>query len=105
MRKIEFYTDLAGKQPCREWLDSMSDSNRQRVLAYITRVALGGAKKNVRSLSDGVFEIKIDRGPGFRVYFAQVRNVILLLLAGGDKSTQFQDIQRSKFDWRSYEKK
>lgn len=105
MRQIEFYQTTSGKEPCRDWLDSLEATTRRKVLAYVTRVAGGGAKRNVRPLGDGVFEIKVDYGPGFRVYFAEVGNVLILLLVGGDKSTQFRDIQQAKDYWRAYEKK
>ena len=91
--------------PCQDWLDSLESTTRRKVLAYITRVAGGGAKKNVRALGDGVFEIKVDHGPGYRLYFAEVGTVLLLLLVGGDKGTQFRDIQEAKVCWRDYEKK
>lgn len=105
MKTIEFYETKTGKEPCREWLDSLESTARRKVLAYVTRVAGGGAKRNIRALGDGVFEIKVDYGPGFRVYFAEVGNVLILLLVGGDKSTQFRDIQQAKDYWRAYEKK
>ena len=105
MKKVEFYQTATGKQPCREWLDSLEVSIRRKVLAYITRVAGGGSKKNIRALGDGIFEVKVDHGPGFRVYFAEVGTVLILLLVGGDKSSQFRDIQQAKDYWRTYEKK
>ena len=61
-----------------------------------------GGKKNIRALGDGVFEIKIKFGAGLRVYFAEEGKTILLLLAGGDKSTQKSDIKRAKKYWTEY---
>ena len=75
-----------------------------KVDAYITRVALGGAKKNVRALKDGIFEIKIDFGPGYRVYFGEDGRQIIVLLVAGDKSSQRKDIQKAKQYWQNYEK-
>jgi len=63
---------------------------------------MGGAKKNIRPLGGGLFEIKIDHGPGYRVYFGETGNTVILLLLGGDKSTQFRDIRQAKDFWRSY---
>ncbi|MGK5087383.1 type II toxin-antitoxin system RelE/ParE family toxin [Bdellovibrionota bacterium FG-2] len=105
MKSIEFYTTANGKKPCQVWLDSLEKSSRRKILAYITRFAAGGATRNLRALGGGVFEIKVDYGPGFRVYFAEVENVLILLLVGGDKRTQFLDIQKAKHYWRTYEKK
>lgn len=105
MRTIEFYTTTNGNQPCRDWLDSLESSTRRKILAYVTRVAGGGAINNIRPLGSGVYEIKVDQGPGYRVYFAEVGKVLILLLAGGDKSSQFRDIQQAKEYWSTYEKK
>jgi putative addiction module killer protein len=53
----------------------------------------------------GVFELRIDYGPGYRVYFGQIGLKIVLILCGGDKSTQDQDINKAKEYWRDYEKR
>ena len=55
-----------------------------------------------RSVGEGVFELRIDYGPGYRVYFGQVGSTIVLLLCGGDKSTQDQDISTAKRYWANY---
>lgn len=102
MKRIEYYQTAEGKEPCREWLNKLDKTAQAKVDAYIKRTALGAAKKNIRSLGDGIFEIKIDYGPGFRVYFGEVGKMIILLLLGGDKNSQFRDIQRAKDYWRNY---
>lgn len=61
--------------------------------------------KNVRALKGGVFEIKIDRGPGYRVYFGEDGKFLILLLIGGDKGSQDQDIKKAKEYWRLYAQK
>ncbi len=63
---------------------------------------MGGGKKNVKFLGDGVFEIKVNFGPGFRIYFAEERNTLFLLLLGGNKNTQERDIEKAKKYWREY---
>ncbi len=100
MKRIEFYQTVTGREPAREWLNDLSEISQAKVRAYIDRAALGGAKKNIRSLGDGIFEIKVDFGPGYRVYFGQIGNVMILLLLGGDKGTQFHDIHRAREYWR-----
>jgi putative addiction module killer protein len=76
----------------REWLDALKDrAARARVLVRIERLIQGNPGQS-RNLTDGVSELKIDFGPGYRVYYAQRGTRLLLLLAGGDKSTQQQDI-------------
>ena len=77
-------------------------ASQARIDVYIKRVASGGSKNNIKSLGDGVFEIKINYGPGFRVYFGEVQNAIILLLLGGDKSSQKRDIIKAKSYWRQF---
>ena len=71
---------------------------------FIQRVAQGGAKKSVRNLKDGVFEIKIPHGPGLRVYFGEEGERIILLLIGGDKGSQKRDVKKAKEYWSDYGK-
>ena len=102
MKRIEYYQTRSGEEPCREWLNRLDKTAQSKIDAYIKRTTLGAAKKNIRSLGDGIFEIKIDFGPGFRVYFGEVGNLIILLLLGGDKSSQFRDIRKAKDYWRDH---
>ena len=76
----------------REWLDALGDrTGRARILARVDGLIDGNPGQH-RDLTDGVSEMKIDFGPGYRVYFAQRGTRLLLVLAGGDKSTQQKDI-------------
>ena len=102
MKQVSYFKTSAGREPCREWLQTLDAKTRSRVYAFIDRVALGAAKKNTRALGDGVFEIKIDHGPGYRVYFGEFKSMTVLLLAGGDKNTQFRDVQQAKKYWSEY---
>ena len=102
MKRVEYFQTSTGREPCKEWLYGLDRVTLYKINAFIDRVAQGAAKKNIRSLGDGVFEIKIDYGPGYRVYFGEVRNVIILLLVGGDKKSQFRDIWQAKDYWREY---
>ncbi|HZF55615.1 MAG TPA: type II toxin-antitoxin system RelE/ParE family toxin [Polyangiaceae bacterium] len=75
------------------WLDGLSDIRaRARVLARIERLA-GGNPGDVKPVGEGVSEMRIDYGPGYRVYFKRVGRAIIILLAGGDKRTQDADIK------------
>jgi putative addiction module killer protein len=75
------------------WLDGLRDRmGRARILVRIDRL-IHGNPGLFRNLSEGVSELKIDVGPGYRVYYAQRGSVLLLLLAGGDKSSQDKDIE------------
>jgi putative addiction module killer protein len=76
----------------REWLDALKDrAGRARILVRVERLIHGNPGQH-RDLTDGVSELKIDFGPGYRVYYTQRGTSLLLLLAGGDKSTQQKDI-------------
>ena len=77
----------------REWLDELRDrTGRARILVRVDRLIDGNPGQH-RDLSDGVSELKIDVGPGYRVYYTQRGQRLLLLLIGGDKSTQQKDIK------------
>jgi putative addiction module killer protein len=76
-----------------EWIDALKDqTGRARILMRVERL-IAGNPGQYRHLTDGVSELKVDVGPGYRVYYAQRGTRLLLLLAGGDKSTQHKDIQ------------
>jgi len=76
-----------------EWIDALKDrAGRARILVRVERLIAGNPGKH-RELTDGVAELKIDFGPGYRVYYSQRGTRLLLLLAGGDKSSQAKDIQ------------
>jgi putative addiction module killer protein len=78
----------------REWLDALKDrAGRARILMRVDRLIQGNPGE-LRNLTEGVSEMKIDFGPGYRVYYKQ-RGTRLLLLAGGDKSTQQKDISKA----------
>jgi len=79
----------------RDWLDALRDvTGRARILMRIDRLAHGNPGSH-RSLTRGVSELKIDVGPGYRVYYTWRGGQVLLLLAGGDKTTQPRDIARA----------
>ena len=79
----------------REWIDALKDrAGRARVLVRVDRLIQGNPGQH-RSLTDGVSELKVDVGPGYRVCYAQRGSRLLLLLAGGDKSTQQKDVAKA----------
>ena len=90
-----------GREPFEDWVKELPDQIRARIEAYIVKVSFGGVKKNIKALKDGVFEIKIDFGPGWRVYFGEDGQKIILLI-GGIKKTQTRDIEKAKEFWRYY---
>ena len=77
------------------WLLGLKDKvARTRIQARIRRVSLGNLG-DIKPLREGVFELRIDHGPGYRVYFIKRGPLVIVLLAGGDKRTQAADIERA----------
>ena len=101
-RELEIYRDSNGQEPFTEWLKALQDRRtRKRIQARIDRIESGNLGDH-KSLGDGVFELRFQFGPGYRIYFGQVNNTIILLLCGGDKSSQDRDIERAKVYWQEY---
>jgi putative addiction module killer protein len=85
------------------WAKRLDGSVRGRITARITRIEDSGNFGDWKSVGDGVFELRLDFGPGYRVYFGEdpeLDQVVLLL--GGDKDTQVQDIAKAQEYWRDY---
>ena len=77
------------------WFDGLRDARaRARIDVRIRRLSLGN-RGDVRPVGEGVSELRIDYGPGYRVYFVQRGQALIILLAGGDKRTQERDIQKA----------
>ena len=76
-----------------EWINSLKDrAGRARIQVRVDRLVHGNPGQH-RVLTDGVCELKVDFGPGYRVYYTERAGVVIVLLAGGDKSSQQQDIR------------
>ena len=76
-----------------KWIDSLQDiRGRARIQARIERLAMGNPG-DVKTVGEGVSEMRIDHGPGYRVYYLRHERSLIILLAGGDKSTQVRDIK------------
>lgn len=79
----------------RDWINALKDrAGRARIQVRVDRLVHGNPG-SYRNLTDGISELKIDFGPGYRVYYTQRGSLLLLLLIGGDKSTQQKDIKRA----------
>jgi putative addiction module killer protein len=99
---LEYYADEKGKEPFRDWLYGLRDRAAfARITVRLDRVELGNFGF-CKSVGNGVFELKIDYGPGYRVYYAISGKTVVLLLLGGDKSTQAKDIGTAKAYWASH---
>jgi putative addiction module killer protein len=78
------------------WLENIRDGKTQKVIVKRIRSMSLGSLGETRSLMDGLFEAKIRYGPGFRLYFVNKGTKIIVVLCGGDKSTQKQDVKRAR---------
>lgn len=95
-REIVLYITADDQCPFEQWLEGLRDRQaRARIKKRLDRVTLGNLG-DYKPIGEGVLELRVDYGPGYRLYFAQIGSVIVLLLCGGDKSSQTQDIVRAK---------
>lgn len=104
-RELIIYETEQGEAPFSEWLDSLRDrSARARIRKRLDRVELGNLG-DCKAVGEGVYELRIDYGPGYRVYYGNVDLTIILLLCGGDKDTQEEDIERAKQFWNNFKQR
>lgn len=104
-KELREYLTETGHNPFREWIHSLRDATaRARIRVRLNRVRLGNLG-DCKPVGEGVMELRLDFGPGYRVYFGQVGEVVVLLLCGGDKRTQSRDIATAKLYWQSYRRR
>jgi putative addiction module killer protein len=101
-KEAYLYRFQSGRCPFEDWLESLKDRmGRAKIRARIARARAGNLGK-CETVGKGVFELKIDFGPGYRVYFGEVGDAIIILLCGGDKGTQTKDIKAARQYWADY---
>ncbi|MEP7234525.1 MAG: type II toxin-antitoxin system RelE/ParE family toxin [Ignavibacteriota bacterium] len=103
MYEIKIYTKANGKSPFREWFNDLDRQTQIRVESRIDRLYLGNFGDS-KAVGEGVQELRLHFGPGYRLYFSTIGKQIVLLLTGGDKSTQDQDIKNAKEYYEEYRK-
>lgn len=104
--KIEYYRTNAGKSPFLDWLDSLDSSVQATIQVRLARVRSGNLGK-IRVLGGSISELKFKKGPGYRVYYTQLDETLVILLCGGNKSDQKNDIKKAKaylLDYKSRKK-
>ena len=101
-RELQFYRTPNGHEPFVEWFNAIRDARtRTRIQRRLVRLE-GGNFGDCHVIGDGVFELRLHFGAGYRIYFSQTDNIRVLVLCGGDKSTQSRDIERAKNYWLEY---
>ncbi len=102
-KEIAYYATDAGKLPFREWYMGLRDHGAKAIISQrLDRVSLG-LMGDWKFLSDGVYELRVNYGPGYRIYFGQDGQKLVLLLCGGDKKSQDRDIKTAKKYWENYQ--
>lgn len=101
-KRVIVFADKDGDEPFTEWLYGLKDSmGRKRILIRTTRLEQGNYG-DCEPVGDGVSELRLFFGAGYRVYFGEDTDNIVVLLCGGDKGSQKQDIKQAKAYWREY---
>lgn len=103
MYQLHHYVDQAGEDLFAQWLDELRDRQAQaRIAARLTRLQNGNFG-DCKFIRDGIFELRVDWGPGYRVYYAIEGKRAVLLCEGGDKRTQDADIARAIVRWNEWQ--
>src|SRR5688572_11578625 len=99
--KIVEYLEQGGVSPFGKWFDRLEPIAAAKVTTALYRLEQGNTS-NVKAVGKGVAEYRIDFGPGYRIYFGQEGNVLVILLGGGTKKGQGADIHRAQARWQDY---
>lgn len=103
MPEIREYLERDGRNLFGEWFRRLNSEAARRVRTALYRIGLGNFS-NVKSVGNGVYECKIDFGPGYRLYFGKDGEQIVILLCGGTKERQQSDIESAKQNWQDYKR-
>jgi putative addiction module killer protein len=98
---VREYVDDSGRIPFREWLSELDLAIRARVQARVLRFETGNLGDH-KEVGGGIWEARLDFGPGYRLYFGRSGRDVILLLLGGDKRSQKKDIKRAQEFWAKY---
>ena len=99
------YLTASGKDVFGQWLEDLNDARAaSKIVVRIDRLSAGNFG-DCKSLRDGVSELRVDWGPGYRVYYAMAGRTCVLLLCGGDKRKQSADIKRAVEYWNDYQRR
>jgi len=103
--EIRHYVDRAGRDVFDEWLTSLRDARAQAKIAIRVNRLAAGNFGDCKSLRQGLYELRVDWGPGYRVYYAMIGKGCILLLCGGDKRKQGADIERALRHLKDYKER
>lgn len=100
-KQIKIYKNIRGKSPFLEWFNSLDKKHRELISARIDRIFEGNLG-DYKQIDTDIFELKLHFSSGYRIYFAQDGKIIIILLCGGDKSSQSRDILKAKNFYNDY---
>ncbi len=101
-KEIIFFKTTQGKVPVLEWLEEFDYRTQDRINARLERIAISGHYGDYKNLGDGIKELRFFFGSGYRIYFGEHNERMVILLTGGDKSSQSSDIEKAKQYWKEY---
>ena len=105
-REAWFYRKKSGREPAREWLNSLKDRVGLEKIRTRIRMAETGNFGDRKGVGEGVNEMRISYGPGYRLYYGlDIGGNLIILLVGGKKSSQTRDIEKAKVYWEDYKKR
>ena len=101
-KTVKIFQEANSKEPFIQWFDSIKDrKNRSRIITRLDRLEVGNPGDH-KHVGEGVFELRLQFGPGYRIYYGEDGPVIVILLMGGDKGSQQSDIKKALSLWRNY---
>ena len=104
MIEVREYLDAEGNSPYAKWFDRLNATAAAKVATATHRMGQGNFS-NVKGVGAGVYEYRIDFGPGYRIYFGKAGDSLVILLAGGTKKRQNLDVTTAKAHWRDYKRR
>jgi putative addiction module killer protein len=104
MIDVREYVDSQGRIPYRDWIVTLDPAVRARVITAVLRLEFGNFS-TAKSVGAGVSEMRLDFGPGYRVYFGKDGDSLVILLAGGSKKRQQRDINAAQIMWLDYKRR
>jgi len=104
MIEVREYQDRSGRSPFREWFDGLNAEAARKVTTVLYRVGLGNFS-NVKGVGSSIYECRIDFGPGYRIYFGKEGARFVILLGGGTKQRQQNDITVALARWEDYRRR
>lgn len=104
-KTILTYVKEDGSAPFNDWFEALRDRKARAIIrTRINRIRLGNLG-DCKSVGEGVSELRLKLGAGYRIYFGQFGDTIIILLSGGDKSSQNKDIKQAKTYWQDYKRR